>query len=267
MRIRLVSSTLFAMLLAMFCLSAHAAPNTTVSGAVSYEVGQGWVSHYISELTPNRWFKFTSTGGRSYCLEAAQGSDSPVAFNPNITLYADVNGTAALGSNDNGTGEPAMTLGSRYCFADTAVLDTRTVRSVRLNVPVAAGSGDDGYMRLRIVDTTLVAGNDWNLAQNGLLAGDYSANFVLHNLTGSAITVTYQSSGGCAAVPNACPAPPSGSIVVAARSAGTIDVGSTGTQGWRFYSLGVLAPLGAIRLYRTKTDTVTGATLIQELLN
>jgi len=128
------------------------APNTTAANAVSYEVGQGWVSHYIEETTQNRWFKFTTTGGRGYCVEAAQGSDSPVAFNPNVTVYGDAAGTSLMGSNDNGAFDPAMTLGSRYCFADTTTLDARTIRTIKLNVPVAAGSGDNGYMRLRVYE-------------------------------------------------------------------------------------------------------------------
>jgi hypothetical protein len=81
-------------------------PNTTAANAVSYEIGQGWVGHYFEESTQNRWFKFTTVGGRSYCIEAAQGSDSPVPLDPNLTYFFDAAGATTALTNSNGPNSP-----------------------------------------------------------------------------------------------------------------------------------------------------------------
>lgn len=268
MRLQPVSIILSALLAAVASVAAQAAttPNTTVTGAVSYEVGQGWVSHYISEGTQNRWFKFTTTGGRGYCLEAAQGSDSQVAFNPNLTVYTDVNGTTVLGSNDNGSYEPAMTLGSRYCFVDTAALDTRTVRTVKLNVPVTASSGDDGYARLRIYDTTMAGSYSWAL---NYFSSDPAANSVqglihFENYGASAVTVYYQARSSCtnhSSTDYCTPASRSGSISVPARGGADIwDYNMGYTTGTARFIMGVAAPLGEVRAYAVTGTTSTTVT-------
>lgn len=157
---------------ALACLSTLAyagSPNTTAANAVPYEVGQGWVSHYFDETTTTRWFRFGEVAGRSYCIEAVQGSVSPIALDPNVTAYTDINGTTTLNvtygggmqSNDNGVGDPIRIKGSRTCYispllAPSNVFQTAT-RSVKLNVPITGGSGDAGFVRFRVVETTLVA--------------------------------------------------------------------------------------------------------------
>ena len=45
--------------------AAAGTPNTTAAGAVSYEVGQGWVTHAIDEAAQDRWFTFREVAGRS----------------------------------------------------------------------------------------------------------------------------------------------------------------------------------------------------------
>lgn len=227
--------------------------NTTAAAAVSYEVGQGWVSHYIDESTQNRWFKFTTVGGRGYCVEAAQGSDSPVALNPNVTVYTDVNGTTALGSNDNGSFDPPMTLGARYCFADSNTLDTRTVRTIRVNVPLTAGSGDNGYARLRVYESTIVGYFTWN--GNAQDPNAYSGQIDVYNYGATPITVYYQTRGVCfnLSVNNYCGAVnPSGSVSIAPRSSATIQANSQNyTTGYAWLSLAFNGPLTNVQALAT----------------
>ena len=237
-------------LLATSTSTAATPENTVAPAAVSYEVDQGWVSHYFQESVQNRWFKFTTVGGRSYCIEAAQGSDTHIALNPNLTYYLDSTGNSPALSNDNGPNEPAMTLGARVCFVDTNVLDSRTIRTAKLNVPIAASSGDSGYFRFRVSDTTLVAGHDWNLDASTPYAVRKEAQFHIHNLTGAAITVAYQTSGACASTTNSCGPHPSGTLVVAPRTSGLITPGQNDTMGWRFASIGIAAPRDNVRVYR-----------------
>jgi hypothetical protein len=219
--------------------------NTTAAAAVSYEVGQGWVSHYIDESTQNRWFKFTTVGGRGYCVEAAQGSDSPVAFNPNVTVYTDVNGTTTLGSNENGSFDPPMTLGARYCFADSNTLDTRTVRTIRVNVPLIAGSGDNGYVRLRVYESTIVGYFTWN--GNLQDPNAYNGQIEIYNYGATPITVYYQTRGFCynlSANNNCGTANPSGSASIAPRSSAAIQANSQNyTTGYAWLSLAFNGPL------------------------
>jgi hypothetical protein len=228
-------------------------PNTTAANAVSYEIGQGWVSHYFEESTQNRWFKFTTVGGRSYCIEAAQGSDSPVPLDPNLTYFFDAAGATTALTNSNGPNQPAMTTGSRICFVDTTSLDTRTIRSTRLNVPIATGSGDNGYMRFRIYDTTVVAGIDWDtsfaapIKKFGL--------FYIHNLTGTAITAAYQGTRGCTGGDcTGVSASFSGTQSIPPRGVIAIDPSSPQTSGVAFVSIGFAAPSSNVRVYRHQVE-------------
>lgn len=235
-----------ALVFALMATTLSATPvNTTAAAAVSYEVGQGWVSHYIDESTQNRWFKFTTVGGRGYCVEAAQGSDSPVAFNPNVTVYTDVNGTTTLGSNENGSFDPPMTLGARYCFADSNTLDTRTVRTIRVNVPLIAGSGDNGYVRLRVYESTIVGYFTWN--GNLQDPNAYNGQIEIYNYGATPITVYYQTRGFCynlSANNNCGTANPSGSASIAPRSSAAIQANSQNyTTGYAWLSLAFNGPL------------------------
>jgi hypothetical protein len=147
-----------------FSLSANAgAPNTTAANSVAYEVGQGWVTHYFDEATQTRWFKYGEVGGHSYCIEAVQGSVSPIQLDPNLAVFTDATGATALSvsgtplTNNDGGGNPNFIKGSRICYIAPTTFGTLTVRSAKVNVPIVASSGDAGNIRVRIVDTTLVA--------------------------------------------------------------------------------------------------------------
>lgn len=142
-------------------------PNTTVGGAVSYEVGQGWTTQAVDESAQDRWFTFREVGGRSYCIEATLGVASYFALNPSVTLYADTTLATQLGTNDDGAGEPPMNKGARLCFMSTIALSTTSppanaIRAFKVTVPIVAGSGDSGFVRVRVVDSTLVAHRAWD---------------------------------------------------------------------------------------------------------
>ncbi|MCC6194107.1 MAG: hypothetical protein IT518_06515 [Burkholderiales bacterium] len=137
-------------------------PNTAVGGAVSYEVGQGWTTQAVDEAAQDRWFTFREVGGRSYCIEATLGVATYFALNPSVTLYADTTLATQLGANDDGAGEPPMNKGARLCFMSTIAVSNvsppaSAIRALRVTVPIAAGSGDSGFVRVRVVESTLVA--------------------------------------------------------------------------------------------------------------
>ncbi|MFN5028291.1 MAG: hypothetical protein ACK5D9_04055 [Burkholderiales bacterium] len=175
-----------------------APPNTTAANSVPLEVGQGWTTHYFDEATQTRWFRFGEVGGRSYCLEAVQGPLSPVQLDPNINVYTDTTGANLLSansvpqSNDNGGGNPNFIRGARTCYIAPTTFNTTTVRSLKLTVPVAANSGDAGYVRLRVVDTTLFlarasAGysSDPSSAPHPMSAAIYFGNATAQSITAS----------------------------------------------------------------------------------
>ncbi|MBE7522475.1 MAG: hypothetical protein HS109_08815 [Burkholderiales bacterium] len=175
-------------------------PNTTAAGAVSYEVNQGWVTHAIDEAAQDRWFVFREVGGRSYCIEAGVGVATYVPLDPNLTLYSDGAGTTQLAANSDGTSEPGMNKGARICYASTQSLTTSspapsTLRSFRVNVPIAGGSGDSGFVRVRVVETTLVSGqvgsgsNNWEYRLYNLGTTNVTASFYVPT-TGKSSDVT-----------------------------------------------------------------------------
>jgi hypothetical protein len=142
-------------------------PNTTVAGAVSYEVGQGWTTQAVDESAQDRWFTFREVGGRSYCIEATLGVATYFALNPSVTLYSDTTLATQLGANDDGASEPPMNKGARLCFMSTITVNTvspptTAVRALKVTVPIAAGSGDSGFVRVRVVESTLVAHRAWD---------------------------------------------------------------------------------------------------------
>lgn len=169
------------------------APNTTAANSVAYEVGQGWVTHYFDEATQNRWFRFGAVGGHSYCVEAVQGSVSPIQLDPNLAIYSDASGatlltpaTGAALTNNDGGGDPNFIKGSRICYIEptpASAIGVATTRSIRLNVPVPAASGDAGYIRLRVVDTTTIAAT---AGQKSTRGGGY---VYLSNKTGNLLNV------------------------------------------------------------------------------
>jgi hypothetical protein len=164
-------------------------PNTTPAGIVSYEVGQGWVTHYFDESAKTRWFSFGEVGGHSYCIEAVQGSVSPVQLDPNLTVYWDVTGGTVYTpqgvalTNDNGSGDPYLIKGARTCFIAFAAIGASVVRSLKVSVPIASGSGDSGFIKLRVVDTTLIAHTYYAMA-------GYTPSAYITNLTNNSVTVS-----------------------------------------------------------------------------
>jgi hypothetical protein len=142
-------------------------PNTAVGGAISYEVGQGWTTQAVDESAQDRWFTFREVGGRSYCIEATLGVATYFALNPSVTLYSDTTLATQLGTNDDGAGEPPMNKGARLCFMSTIAVNTvsppaNAIRAFKVTVPIVAGSGDSGFVRVRVVETTLVAHRAWD---------------------------------------------------------------------------------------------------------
>jgi hypothetical protein len=131
-------------------------PNTTAAGAVSYEVGGGWVTDGVDESSQDRWFAYKELAGRSYCVEAALGPATYFPLDPNLTLYSDSAGTVAYLSNADGLGEPPQNKGSRVCYQSPQAVGATMVRLFKVNVPITAGSGDSGFVRARVVDTTLI---------------------------------------------------------------------------------------------------------------
>lgn len=137
-------------------LGSAGTPNTTAAGAVSYEVGAGWVTDGVDESSQSRYFIFTELAGRSYCVEASLGPASYLPLDPSLTLYTDTTGSTVYLSNTNGAGEPPMYRGARVCYDSALGVGASTQRLFSVNVPVTAGSGDSGFVRARVVDTTLV---------------------------------------------------------------------------------------------------------------
>jgi len=129
-------------------------PNTTAAGAVSYEIGAGWITDGIDINSQTRWFIYTELASRSYCVEAALGPATYFPLDPSITLYSDSAGTVVYLSNTNGTGEPTQYKGSRVCYQSPLALGTSTSRLYNVNVPVTGT--DSGFVRTRVVDTTVI---------------------------------------------------------------------------------------------------------------
>jgi hypothetical protein len=187
-----------------YCAAA-ATPNTSAAGAVSYEVGQGWVSHGVDETGQNRWFSLREVAGRSYCVEAALGTATYLPLDPNLNVYQDSAGTTVLFSNNDGASEPPQNKGARVCYpsplALTAAKDptpqVTTVRLFMVNVPIAAGSGDSGFVRVRVLDTTLWA-ESYKVTGSGFGSADtlvHVANSSNARITGSFYLAGYGQTG------------------------------------------------------------------------
>lgn len=170
-------------------------PNTTASASVPYEVGQGWVTHFFDETTQTRWFRFAEMGGHSYCVEAVQGSVSPIQLDPNVTVYTSTSGTTTLvvssvnQANDDGAGSPYFIKGARTCYISPLSWGQVVQRAVKLNVPIVASSGDNGNIRLRLVETTLY-GDVGSEAAGGCVVAvtNLSSSYVAFGIYGLAAT-------------------------------------------------------------------------------
>jgi hypothetical protein len=148
-------------------------PNTTAANSVPYEVGQGWATHYFDESNQTRWFRFAEGFNRSYCIEAVQGSVSPVQLDPNLAVYTDASGATPLVvsgvtlANNDAVGAPFFVKGARICYISPLTTNTTSVRAIKLNIPIAAASGDAGNIRVRIVETTLISDPGYPLSVDG----------------------------------------------------------------------------------------------------
>jgi hypothetical protein len=137
-------------------------PNTDAADSVAYEVDQGWVTTSLESASTNRWFAYGEVGGHSYCVETATGSLSPIAIDTRVDVYSDANGTTPLTingtavANDVATGEPIYVDGARSCYIAPGAPSTSTIRLAKISAPTMAG-GDTGYVRFRVVETTLFA--------------------------------------------------------------------------------------------------------------
>ena len=141
----------------VFATATHAGTqNTTAAGAVSYEVGAGWVTHSVDVNAQDRWFAFTEFAGRSYCVEAALGVATYFPLDPNLTLYSDSNGTNVFLANDNGAADPSQNKGARVCYQSPLAVGATLVRLFKVTVPIVANSGDSGFVRVRVTETSLI---------------------------------------------------------------------------------------------------------------
>jgi hypothetical protein len=148
----------------LLLLAANATPtNTTASGAIAYEVGQGWVSTSFDETSQTRWFTFAELPGLSYCIEAVSGSATNMQLDPNLALYSDATGTTTLNvsgtplTSNDAAGDPYFIKGARICYVAQASGTSFVIRSFKVNTPILSGSGDAGFVKVRVVDTSLHA--------------------------------------------------------------------------------------------------------------
>ena len=186
---KISATTFVAMALGLTGLSAHAGtPNTTAAGAVSYEVGQGWVSSYVDETAQNRWFAYKEFAGRSYCVDAAMGSGTSFPLDPNLTLYTDTTGATVFLANSDSTLEPPRNKGATICYASPLASGT-LVRAFKVNVPIVAASGDSGLVRTQVVESSLY-GEWFSQTTDSTGATAIKTNVFLYNHTRSAISAT-----------------------------------------------------------------------------
>jgi hypothetical protein len=179
----------------MLSRTSFGAPNTSALSAAPYVVGQGWVTHLFDEAVQTRWFTFEEAAGHSYCLEAVQGPISPVALDPTITAYTSNAGTTVLTSmvsnalvqSTSAAGNPNRVKGARVCYIGPATGGTTAIRTFKVNAPISAG--DAGFLRIRVVDTTLYLNrikatqtNNWQSA-NAVYSSSCILYFNAENIT------------------------------------------------------------------------------------
>jgi len=185
-----LASTVATLIAILSCVGAFAGtPNTTAAGAVSYEVGQGWVSDNVAETAQNRWFAFKENPGRSYCVDAAMGSGTYFPLDPNLTIYTDTTGVTPYLSNTDSALEPPRNKGATICYA-SPLTAAGAVRAFKLNVPVVSGSGDSGLVRTQVIETTLFG--EWFSFTTGPASSAplIKTTLFLYNHTKSAINAT-----------------------------------------------------------------------------
>jgi hypothetical protein len=254
----IVTCLTFIAISAIFSVGAGATPpNTTAANSVPYEVGQGWVTHYFDESIQTRWFRFGEIGGRSYCVEAVQGSVSPVLLDPNLALFTDLTGATQLVvsgitlANNDGAGEPYLVKGARVCYIAPGTFGVPVIRMAKLNVPVTVASGDAGNIRLRIVETTLIAVDAAFASDDGVIRTNWF--ITISNLANSALNLRASTSQG-----TQLPIAPSGGGAVFGL---TLTAGTSSASLHSGYShVGTIfiahnGPLGTVRAIHTQTTS------------
>lgn len=252
---------------AFFSASVWATPNnSTVAGAIAFEVGQGWVSHYFDEGTQNRWFKFAEIGGHSYCVEAVQGSASSVQLDPNVALYADSAGSATLNlsgvpiTSNDAAGDPHFIKGARACYIAQAPDTSTVVRAFKVNVQIAASSGDAGFVKIRVVNTTLQS--PCFARVNASFSPPSPPTGAVSNLTSSTISISARMLG------TEVVSAPTAAVIAGDRSAGYFSVGVTQTGYYGQQGRCLLAhngPPGALLGSVSTTDSPTGTVYKYEM--
>ena len=170
-----------------FATSVHGAQNNTAAGAVSYEVGAGWVTDGVDVNNQTRWFIFTEFASRSYCVEASLGPATYNPLDPLVTLYSDLSGNTVYLSNNDGTGDAPQYKGSRVCYQSALAVGTTTPRLFNVNLSISGT--DSGFVRVRVVDTTLVF-PELCLQNDSTGAASRSVNLFIANTTTININAT-----------------------------------------------------------------------------
>ena len=133
------------------------ASNTDAFGAIQYEIGQGWITSYFDASESERWFTFKEEGGHSYCVEVAQGSLSPNSLPSQIDIYSSEAGSTLLTSNNRTLSEAnAEGAPSRICYISPQS-QGEIIRAVKVSAISVSSNSTSGYLKLRILDTTLFA--------------------------------------------------------------------------------------------------------------
>ena len=132
------------------------AQNNTAATAANIVVGQSPISTVTDAANTSRWYRFSVTPGRSYCVETWAPTNNPTDLRTDtIIIVFRINGTTRVVSNDNFGGiEPGTGISffgpSRACWiAETAdgteLLVQAQISGVGLNIP----------FQVRVSDTSL----------------------------------------------------------------------------------------------------------------
>jgi len=241
--------------------------NTAAAGAVSYQVGQGWMSFAVDESAQDRWLSFVEVGGRSYCLEATTGSASYVPLDPSLTLYSDINGTTQLATNGDGGGEPRANKGARICYMSTLAAGATAARSAKINVPIVAASGDSGYVKARVVETTQFS-PFWEMEVGGSTYSVFGYANTTNSTVNLKISLTQWVNNGAMVYPG-----PYHTVSLAPHASGVISTWET----WQYPGLTLNArnsgssilthdgPPGAISAY-IQSDSAEGKSIYRPFL-